>query len=108
LQTRNPGSSTSVHALVREWFLVAASERCVAALATWPASTPLRTRQFPEVWSFDDTLVHDLAGRLASVGRRLQPTTENLQGRLANLPLFIEPCQAAAWEGGAAGEGFVV
>jgi hypothetical protein len=34
LQTRNPGSSTSVHALVRESFLVAVSERYVAALAT--------------------------------------------------------------------------
>jgi signal transduction histidine kinase len=61
-------SLTERHALAREWFLVVDGERSFTALAAEDLTgvdVPAERRRFRAVWSFDDAVVHDLAGRLA-------------------------------------------
>jgi len=61
-------SLTERHALAREWFVVVDAERYFAALAAEDLTgfdVSDERRRFQAVWSFDDAVVRDLAGRLA-------------------------------------------
>ncbi len=63
-------SLTERHALAREWFLIVDGERYFAALAAEDLTgfdVPDERRRFQALWSFDDAVVHDLAGRLGDV-----------------------------------------
>jgi signal transduction histidine kinase len=60
-------SLTERHALAREWFLIVDGEHYFTALAAEDLTgldVPDERRRFRAVWSFDDAVVHDLAGHL--------------------------------------------